>query len=119
MIEALFAKNSVSLQLGLYRKDRNVAKNFRIFTHRNGGNLHLKLMGDFDGTSAHELLNTLKKGSAQVSRIFIHTNPLKNIHPFGLSVFHDNLGSLKDQCKRFIFTGHNAAQFESAVRQFQ
>jgi len=38
-----------------------MAARFRISIHRNSENLHLKLMGDFDGTSAHELLNVLKR----------------------------------------------------------
>lgn len=50
-----------------------MAARFRISIHRNSENLHLKLMGDFDGTSAHELLNVLKRYSTRTARIFIHT----------------------------------------------
>ena len=38
-----------------------MASNFRILKHQNGDNLHLKLAGNFDGTSAWEVFNTLKK----------------------------------------------------------
>jgi len=38
-----------------------MANNFRISVHRSSENLHLKLMGNFDGISAHELLNVLKR----------------------------------------------------------
>jgi len=38
-----------------------MALNFKIICHKNSENLHLKLMGDFDGSSAYELINTLKK----------------------------------------------------------
>jgi len=34
---------------------------FKILAHRNSDNLHLKLEGDFDGRSALELINYLKK----------------------------------------------------------
>jgi hypothetical protein len=38
-----------------------MAENFQILVRRNSENLHLKLMGDFDGISAYELIDTLKK----------------------------------------------------------
>ena len=73
-----------------------MAKNFRISTHRNDENLHLKLIGD--GTSAFELLNVLKGKSDRTSRVFIHTSGLRNIYPFALNVFHNNLNVLKGEC---------------------
>ena len=36
-------------------------------------NLHLKLTGDFDGSSAYEPINLLKNYGGIVRRIFIHT----------------------------------------------
>jgi anti-anti-sigma regulatory factor len=87
-----------------------VAKNFKISIHRNEENLHLKLQGDFDGTSAHELLNTLKKYVSRTSKIFIHTSALKNIHPFGLDVFHSHLDLLKGRSATLVITGEYASQ---------
>ena len=87
-----------------------MALNFRIFIHSNGENLHLKLIGDFDGTSAHELLSTLKRYSNHTSKVFIHTSRLKDIHPFGLNVFHDNLDVLKGKSLELVFTGKYASQ---------
>ncbi len=87
-----------------------MATNFRISVHRNGENLHLKLIGDFDGTSAHELLNVLKRYCDRTSRVFVHTSGLRNIHPFGLSVFHNNLDVLNGKSIKFEFTGENASQ---------
>ena len=87
-----------------------MAARFRISIHRNSENLHLKLMGDFDGTSAHELLNVLKRYSTRTARIFIHTSGLRNIHPFGLHVFHNNLGALKERSLTLVFTGEHASQ---------
>ena len=87
-----------------------MAARFRISIHRNSENLHLKLMGDFDGTSAHELLNVLKRYSTRTARIFIHTSGLRNIHPFGLNVFHDNLSLLQGQSIALVFTGEHASQ---------
>jgi len=94
-----------------------MARNFRITVQRNGENLHLKLMGDFDGTSAHELLNSLKKRADHTSRAFIHTGGLRSIHPFGLKVFHANLDVLKGQSIELVFTGEHALQFEPMKRK--
>jgi len=41
-----------------------MATNVKITAHRNDENLHLKLKGDFDGTSAYELLNIVRKRAA-------------------------------------------------------
>ena len=87
-----------------------MATNFGIFVHRNSENLHLRLMGDFDGISAHELLGVLKRHSHRVSKVFIHTSCLRDIHPFGLWVFHNRLDALKGRSIEFVFTGENASQ---------
>jgi hypothetical protein len=87
-----------------------MAINFRIFVHRNGENLHLKLIGDFDGTSAHELLSVLKRYGNRISRVFIHTSCLRDIHRFGRNVFHDNLDALNGQSVTLVFTGENASK---------
>ena len=41
-----------------------MASNFQIYRHRTRDSLHLKLEGDFDGSSAHELINALKEDGA-------------------------------------------------------
>ena len=99
----------------MLREDTIMATNFKIAAHRNGGTLHLKLVGDFDGTSAHELLNTLKKSGDQTSRVFVDTGSLRNIYPFGLNVFHTNLNILKGRSLDLVFTGKHAPQFETVT----
>jgi len=69
------------------------------------------LEGDFDGSSAHELLNFLKKHIKKNSRIFIHTNCLKAIYPFGRDVFQSRFETLKGHACRLKFTGDHAKQF--------
>ena len=64
-----------------------MASDFQIFSYETRDSLHLKLAGDFDGTSAFELLETLKKYGSGFYQIFIDTNDLKTIHPFGREVF--------------------------------
>jgi anti-anti-sigma regulatory factor len=87
-----------------------MATNFRISVHRNSENLHLKLKGDFDGISAHQLLDILRRYSHRTSRVFIHTSCLGDIHPFGLSVFHNHLEVLKGKSRELVFTGEHALQ---------
>ena len=72
-----------------------MASNFKIFSFETHDSLHLKLDGDFDGSSAHELLNTLKKYGDGFYQIFIDTNDLKAIHPFGKEVLQKKLGAFK------------------------
>ena len=90
-----------------------MASNFRIYRHRTGKNLHLKLDGDFDGSSAHELINALTEYRRSFNQIFIDTNDLKTIYPFGRNVFQKNLGRFNKKWNRLIFIGeneHNIAQ---------
>jgi hypothetical protein len=72
--------------------------------------MHLRLWGEFDGSSAHQLLNTIKKYCGNCARIFIHTNCLRHIIPFGRGVFLSNLHFLKGETVQLIFTGKNASQ---------
>ena len=87
-----------------------MALNFRISIHRNSRNLHLKLVGDFDGSSAHELLHVLEENCNGATRVFIHTSSLEHIHPFGRNIFHNNLGVMNRQSVALLFTGENADQ---------
>ncbi len=87
-----------------------MSSNFRICVHKNSDSLHLKLSGDFDGSSALQLINHLKKKGRGISRVFIHTNSLNEIHPFGQEVFQRNLTALDQQSVSYVFTGENAVQ---------
>jgi len=83
-----------------------MASNFRIFLHRNSNNLHLKLFGEFDGSSAHELINILKANQSKVGKFFIHTCSLSSIHPFGLGVFRKNC-AVNKLSRSLTFTGEH------------
>ena len=84
-----------------------MSSNFRIYRHRTRDSLHLKLDGDFDGNSAHELINALKEYGSDSHQIFIDTNDLKTIHPFGRDVFKKNLGRFSNGVGNLIFIGQN------------
>jgi anti-anti-sigma regulatory factor len=85
-----------------------MAAHFKISVHRNDENLHLKLMGDFDETSAHELINILKRCAGRTSRVFIHTSCLRRIHHLVVKALHKNLNGLKGKSTQIIFTGEHA-----------
>ena len=87
-----------------------MACNFKIGAHRNSENLHLRLEGDFDGSSALQLINYLKRSIHKNSKIIIHTNCLKNIHPFGTTVFKNNFVFPNPETVTFLFTGDRATQ---------
>ena len=87
-----------------------MSRNFKILAHRNSDNLHLKLEGDFDGSSAHALISYLKKNIRKSSRVFIHTSCLKDIYPFGSNVFRNKFDFTSRQSVVFVFTGEKASE---------
>jgi len=87
-----------------------MATNFKIYVHKNSENVHLKLVGDFDGNSAHELLNAIKCITDNASTIFVHTSCLQQIHPFGQEVFRNNLNVMNGRFNAVLFTGEDASQ---------
>ena len=84
-----------------------MASNFQIYSYKTRDSLHLKLNGDFDGSSAHELINILNEAGSSYWEIFIDTNGLKTIHPFGRSVFEKNFNVLNKKISNLIFIGEN------------
>ena len=84
-----------------------MASNFQIYFFKTRDSLHLKLTGDFDGSSAYELINTLTEHGKCFYEIFIDTNDLKTIHPFGKDVFQKNLGSSNKLYRNLVFIGKN------------
>jgi len=88
----------------------SMAANFRILVHRSSESLHLKLIGDFDETSAQELFCALKKNGARVGRIFVHTSGIGTVDPSVRTTVLNNLSTLISEPARLIFTGENGAK---------
>jgi len=84
-----------------------MASNFHIISHKNRDRLHLRLSGDFDVNSAQELTNTLLTLGAGYCDIFIDTNNLEAIHPFGRDTLQMNLSNFKKQLNNLFFIGAN------------
>jgi anti-anti-sigma regulatory factor len=85
-----------------------MASNFGISVYRNNKILQLKLSGDFDGSSALQLLSLMRNCLNEPDNIFINTDSVSRIETFGLNMFRYNLGSLVNHPIKFVFTGENA-----------
>ena len=85
-----------------------MASNFGISVYRNNKILQLKLSGDFDGSSALQLLGLMRNCLKETDKIFIHTDSISRIEPFGLNIFRYNMGSLVKHPMQFVFTGEKA-----------
>ena len=96
-----------------------MAANFKILIHQNSENLHLKLLGDFDGSSARELLETIKDHRHCVQKVIIHTNGLREINPFGKGVFQKTFQEINKLGFSFVFTGDNRNQLEPSSNYFR
>jgi len=87
-----------------------MASNFGLAIDRNSDGFGLQLRGDFDGTSASELIYAIKKLPEKTVKLYIYTNGLKTIQPFGLDIFHKFMKSLNGRSTKIVFTGRKASQ---------
>ncbi len=87
-----------------------MASNFGIRISEKNDGFTLKLDGDFDGTSAYELIYEIKKLPGNTVKIHVNTNGLKKINPSGLDVLSGYINSLNDLSGRIDFVGSNASQ---------
>jgi hypothetical protein len=86
-----------------------MAKNFKISVQRNNNTLGIELIGDFDGTSACELLNVLQDNCRDHVRVVVNTARVKEVYPFGVDTFNNNLYLLKNRHIRLEFTGNRSS----------
>ena len=92
-----------------------MAVNFRIASKElNNECTALKLFGDFDGSSAWELINALDNNSRETGTIDINTDGLRNIYAFGLDVFLPNLSKMKKTHVDVQVTGRFREIFQDA-----
>ena len=89
-----------------------MANNFKLLSNKIKNRIRLQLYGDFDGSSACELINILKNNKNNSDQIFIDTNNLDTVHPFGMNVFKNNLNALKINMKNITITGKHRFSFE-------
>ncbi len=80
--------------------------------------LHVQIQGCFDGSSAQQLLYTLRQYVDQFPMIIVDTDLISYTDVFGLNVFRYNLEAMKSTARQFSFiefTGNKAAVFYSAI----
>ncbi len=82
-----------------------MAINFKIFHLKSSNSVHLNLDGDFDGSSAFELINAVKKYGDDVDQVFINTNGIRSVSPFGSNVLYNNLSEIENRPFNLVFIG--------------
>ena len=90
-----------------------MASNFKISANKIGDDLHLKVTGEFDGSSAMKLMNMLKKCGKRYHSIIIHTSGLTSMNMFGQEVFRSNFSELNEIRHRLTFTGGHSDYFQA------
>lgn len=91
-----------------------MSTNFQIQFKKSNGNLHILPRGDFDGSSAWELINLIHEKYDGKGRVFIDTRNLGKIHPFGCNTFQCRLNLRTMPADRLCFKGEKG--FEIAPR---
>ncbi len=82
-------------------------RDFCINSRCSAGNLHVFLMGDFNGRCAWELLKTIRLNSAGCGRIFVNTEGLQKIIPEGVCLFKHHMSSAPIRRDWLYFKGEN------------
>lgn len=80
-------------------------RNFQIKFKKSNGNLHLHPAGDLDGSSASVLVQFLHEKYEGKGRVFIETDAIQNLHPFGCHTFQRRLNRKKLPADRIYFKG--------------
>ena len=78
-----------------------MASNFNVFMYQTGENLHFRLSGGLDGSSAYELTRIIDQHYDDKKRIFVHTSGLLTSHLFGVDI----LKTKYSWHKNLVFTG--------------
>jgi hypothetical protein len=90
-----------------------MAKSFRIRTKEKGNRtLNIELFGDFDASSACELIHVLGKSTDRATKLAIDTDGLRNINVFGLDVFMPRLSDLAASWPDIEITGRFSSTFQ-------
>ena len=77
-----------------------MSRSFKIETHYNRDAVHLRLAGDFDGSSACELLITLNALVRAAKRVIVDTASLNTVNDFGKGIFERRfIENTKGPCK--------------------
>jgi stage II sporulation protein AA (anti-sigma F factor antagonist) len=90
----------------------DMAANFRVNTKEiSNQSMALQLFGDFDASSACELINAIDQSVKRSSKVAIDTNGLKTINAFGLDVFLLRMSKLNNTRADIKVTGRFSDKF--------
>ena len=81
---------------------------FRVSVRRKKKNMHLRLIGDFDGSSAYQLVDKLREYCVKSDHVIIDTDALREIHTFGLNILSYHMLTLKGPLSNVTFVGEHA-----------
>jgi hypothetical protein len=84
-----------------------MSQNFKIDFRLSKGNLHVIPEGDFDNFSAYELVHLLHEQYEGKGKVFINTQKLCKICPFGCKLFKSRLDKNRLPVHRLFFKGEN------------
>ena len=77
-----------------------MSRNFKIETHYDSNAIHLRLAGDFDGSSACELLHRLNVLARDAKRVIVDTGALTTVNDFGRGIFERRFNdNIKGPCQ--------------------
>lgn len=85
-----------------------MSMNFTMNLKHENGRFHVSLAGDFDGTSAWELVNLLHEKCTEKGPVVIDTDHLKDISSFGCSIFKHRLNRNFLSNRKLFFQGQGA-----------
>lgn len=85
-------------------KGEIMSANFEIRIREAKDNLYMELKGDFDGSSAWELVNTIMLKDKGIGKIFVNTDNVGEVIPFGSAVFESLVGTGIIPKERLLFS---------------
>ena len=89
-----------------------MATNFRVNAKEiSNQSMAFQLFGDFDASSACELINVLNDSVKTSCKVAIDTDGLKKVHAFGLDVFFPRMSKLNNILKEIKVTGRFSDMF--------
>jgi len=95
--------------------EEDMAKNFRVRTKASSNQfLAFYLFGDFDGSSACELINVLDESAKESFKVAINTDGLTTINAFGLNVFLSRMSMLNNTRTDIEMTGRFSRIFRES-----
>ena len=82
-----------------------MSTNFQVTLQKHCGDIHLHPSGDFDGSSAFELIALINRHYNGSGEVVIDTSKLRKIFPFGTSIFRGKIKEMRIPKNRLCFKG--------------